>query len=70
MTDFGDFDDDDAVDVEPPDPEQVARRLHLLRTRERLEAVAWDDLDLAVRVVLIAIAADVLAWMARQGSTP
>jgi hypothetical protein len=31
MSDFGDFDSDDAVDLEPPDPEQVAMKLHQFR---------------------------------------
>lgn len=37
MTDFGDFDPDDAWGTEPPDPEQVTYKLHRVR-------VAIDEL--------------------------
>ena len=41
---FGDFDVDDAWDTARPDPEQVARRLHLIR--QRVEQIAGGrDLD-------------------------
>jgi hypothetical protein len=54
MTDFGDFDDDDAFDPnEPADPEQVARKLR------RLYDAGFDDL---------AVALALLAWLRRQGS--
>lgn len=68
MSDFGDFDPDDALDTAPADPEQVARRLHLLRRREGLESVGWDDLydlDRARRVMLVEALLD---WMRRQGA--
>lgn len=68
MSDFGDFDADDAFDKEPADPEQVARRLHVLRQREDMEPVAWDDLAESDRAVRIMIVAVLLAWMRRQGS--
>lgn len=49
-TDFGDWDLDDAWDHEPPAPEQVAYRLHDLRSE--IDAVAgaadlptWDELE-------------------------
>lgn len=59
---FGDFDPDDAYDVEPPDAEQVARKLH------QLEGGRWDDLtdeQKAARTVLLAL---LLAWLRRQGA--
>ena len=69
-TDFGDFDDDDALDTATADPEQVARKLHQLRRREGFEIVDWDHLEAGERLALVAIAAAVLAWMHRQGSHP
>ncbi len=68
MSDFGDFDDDDAFAHEPADAEQVARKLHQLRQREGLEGHSWDDLDLAQQTLLILIAAAVLRWLIRQGA--
>lgn len=68
MSDFGDFDDDDALDHEPADPEQVARRIHELRLREGFEIVAWQDLPAADRGALIQIVVVVLAWLRRQGA--
>lgn len=68
--DFGDFDDDDALDTEPADPEQVARRLHALRRREGFEVEDWDDLDEGERLALVAIIAALLSWLRRQGSHP
>ena len=71
MTDtFGDFDDDDAADTEPADPEQVARKLHDLRRRDGFEVQAWDDLTAGDRLALVAIVAAVLSWLRRQGSHP
>lgn len=68
MSDFGDFDTDDALDVEPADSEQVARRLHQIRRREGFEITAWDDLDPGERGALTMIVAVLLAWLHRQGS--
>ena len=68
MSDFGDFDPDDALDVEPADPEQVARRIHRLRLERGFETVQWDGLSPAVRERLVGIVVDVLAWLRRQGS--
>jgi len=68
VSDFGDFDDDDAFAHEPADPEQVARKLHQLRRREALESHDWDDLDLAEQTLLILVAAAVLRWLIRQGA--
>lgn len=69
-TTFGDFDEDDAFDLEPADPEQVARKLHELRLLEGRETVDWDALDDVERGRLIQIIFVLLAWMLRQGSHP
>jgi len=68
VSDFGDFDPDDAVDTEPADPEQVARKIQRYR-EERLGDGAWEDLTDAGRLVRIGIIVDLLAWMRRQGAT-
>lgn len=70
MSDFGDFDPDDALDHEPADPEQVARRLHQLRRREGFEAIEWANLQPSERGALIQIVVVLLAWLRRQGATP
>ncbi len=54
MSDFGDFDSDDALDTEPPDPEQVGIKLRKLRER-----LADDD---------AAIGEALIAWLRRQGA--
>jgi len=64
---FGDFDDDDAFAVEPADPEQVARRIHQLRRDNAREALDWEQLDDAERLVLVAVAVELVAWGRRQG---
>lgn len=68
MSDFDDYEPDDAYDTEPADPEQVARKLHALRRREGLEAVDWDDLDTSERLLLVTLIARLLSWLRRQGS--
>lgn len=68
--DFGDFDEDDAFDNEPADPEQVARKIHEFRLREGFEITDWNTLTAADRAALIAIAVALLAWLRRQGSHP
>jgi hypothetical protein len=68
VSDFGDFDPDDALDTEPADPEQVARRLHAYRRDRGLEGRSFDELTLAQRAVVISIAAALLAWLRRQGA--
>jgi hypothetical protein len=68
VTTFGDFDDLDALDHEPADPEQVARKLQTLR-RDRDGTVAhWDDLTVAEQTAAVAVAVALLAWLRRQGS--
>lgn len=65
---FGDFEEDDAFDREPPDAEQVARRIHRLRHERGRESVTWDDLTASERLVLLGIVEDLLAWLRRQGA--
>lgn len=68
MSVFGDFDDDDALDTAPADPEQVARKLHALRMTRGFEVGEWDRLGEPERGELVAVAAALLAWVRRQGS--
>jgi hypothetical protein len=68
VSDFGDFDPDDAYDTEPADPEQVARKLHTLRHGNDLEPDTWDELSDERRILLVLIAGRLLAWLRRQGS--
>jgi hypothetical protein len=70
VSDFGDFDADDALDTEPADPEQVARKLHAIRRERGLESEEWDELVEERRALLIAIVGRLLAWLRRQGSAP
>lgn len=58
---FGDFVDDDAFDLEPPDPEQVARKLH------QLEGGRWRDLTASQKAARVAVIVLLLAWLRRQG---
>jgi hypothetical protein len=63
MTDtFGDFDSDDALDHEPADPEQTARKLH------EIEGGRWDDLTDEQKAGRIALFVVLLAWLRRQGA--
>jgi hypothetical protein len=68
MSDFGDFDPDDAFDTEPADPFQVAIKLHRLRRKAGLETRPWERLSTTAQTGRIAIAAALLAWMRRQGA--
>jgi hypothetical protein len=65
---FGDFDDDDAFDNEPPDPEQVAIKLHRYQRDNDPSLPRWDDLSDAQKLVAIAIIAKLIAWLRRQGA--
>jgi hypothetical protein len=65
---FGDWEEDDSFDLEPADPEQVARKLHRLRLDRGREPLEWDALGDVERSVLIDIIAGLLAWMRRQGA--
>lgn len=67
MSDFGDFDEDDAIDTEPADPEQVARKLH--RYQGEFDVLPdWDELTPDERERRIEIIARLLAWLRRQGA--
>ena len=68
MSGFGDFDDDDAYDTAPADPEQVARKLQRLRLDLGLERDDWDDLTEEHRVAATLAVAILLAWLKRQGA--
>jgi hypothetical protein len=73
MTDtFGDFDVDDALDTEPADAEQVARKLHELRLRAEVadDGRSWDELEGDERGVRIEVLVVLLAWLRRQGAHP
>lgn len=64
---FGDFDEDDAYDTAPPDPEQVARKLHAIRVERGLEYDDWDALTEERRALHVAIIGRLLAYGRRQG---
>jgi hypothetical protein len=66
---FGDSEPADAFDVEPADPEQVARRLLELRREHRPMERDWDDIDDVDRDVWLDVLADLLDWLRRQGAT-
>ena len=68
MSDFGDFDEDDALDTEPADPEQVARKLHGYFREHGVEPIEWDDLTNDQRVMRIFVVTRLLAWLRRQGA--
>jgi hypothetical protein len=68
MSDFGDFDIDDAFDNEPADPEQVAIKLHRYLREEDSSLPRWDDMSDAERLLRIAIMVRLLAWLRRQGA--
>ena len=69
MSDFGDFDPDDALDTEPADPEQVARKLHRYRQEDEPMVPNWDELDPGEKLLLIARVGRLLAWLRRQGAS-
>lgn len=73
--DFGDFDPDDAYDHEPPDPEQVAYRLHLLR--EEIDHLGggtnvqnWDGLSPGEQTLARAIATQLVYWLLTHNPEP
>ena len=68
MSDFGDFDPDDAIDTEPADPEQVAIKFHRYWREEFPESPDWESLQPQERIMRIAIFVRLLAWMRRQGA--
>lgn len=68
MSSFGDFDPDDALDHEPADPEQVARKLIQLQIRHGVETVPWDEMSAERRALRVYVVASLLEWMRRQGA--
>lgn len=68
MSFFGDFDEDDALDTEPFDPEQVARRLVKYRQDHDPSLPSWDDLPNDNKGIEIESLIRLFAWMRRQGS--
>jgi len=68
MSDFGDFDSDDAFDTEPADPEQVAMKFHRLRRAISSDLADWDDLSDDDRKVAIALIVLLIVWLRRQGA--
>jgi hypothetical protein len=69
MTDFGDFDEADAYDTAPADPEQVARKIQRLRQELGIESGAWGSLEPAGQRKRIEVARRLLDWLRRQGAT-
>jgi hypothetical protein len=67
---FGDFDVDDALDTEPADPGQVARRLHRYRSLvERLvgrELEPYDELGPNERADLEYVGRAIVSWVANN----
>jgi hypothetical protein len=68
VSDFGDFDPDDALDTEPADPEQVVRKWHRFRQDDEPDVPNWDDLSDAEKARLIARMARLIALLRRQGA--
>lgn len=68
MSDFGDFDNDDAFDTEPPDSEQVAIRLHKYQKDNDPSLPRWEDLPDNQKLLAIMIIAKLIAWLRRQGA--
>lgn len=73
MPPFGDWDPDDAYDPAPPDPEQVAIRLH--RLRDELGRAGghgalprWEALDSEEELVAIWLTQQIIDWLRRQGA--
>jgi hypothetical protein len=69
MSNFGDFEPDDAYDTEPADPEQVAIKLQKLRRDAGLDDVEWERISTSERATIIEVVAALLTWMRRQGAT-
>jgi hypothetical protein len=69
VTDYGDYDPDDAYDTAAADPEQVARKLHALRLDVNLEPTValWGELSDQQRQRRIAVVVRFLEWWRRQG---
>jgi hypothetical protein len=68
MSDFGDYEADDAYDVEPPAPEQVTYRLHDLR--REIDALAgaedlptWDELSASEQELALALGDTIVSYI-------
>jgi hypothetical protein len=74
MSAFGDFDNDDAYDPSPPDPEQVTYHLHRLRTDVDLlaggELVDWDHLGTTEQASEFAQGASLVDWVTTHAHDP
>jgi hypothetical protein len=68
VSDFGDFDSDDAYDLEPPAEEQVAYKLHDLRVAvDQLvgehDLPRWDDLSRGAQDMSLGIAGVIVRYI-------
>lgn len=68
MSDFGDFDPDDALDTEPADPEQVAIKLHRYQRDDDPGLPEWESLSFDEKRRAIEIMVRLLNWLRRQGA--
>jgi len=68
VSDFGDFDNDDAFDTEPPDAEQVAIRFHKYRFELDNSHPTWDEMTPPQKALAIAIFVRLIDWLRRQGA--
>jgi hypothetical protein len=68
VSDFGDFDDDDAFDTEPPDAEQVAIRYHKYRKDTDASLPKWENLTDDDKARAISIMVRLVIWLRRQGA--
>ena len=62
MSAIGDFEEADAYDTAPPDPERVALKL------AQYQGDRWDDLTVEQRADRVRIIARLLAWLRRSGA--
>jgi len=71
---IGDYEADDAFDREPPDPEQVAYKLHRLRQAVDLLAggslVTWDDLGTTEQATAFQQATGLVEWLQTHNAEP
>ena len=71
---IGDYEAEDAFDREPPDPEQVAYKLHKLREAVDLLAggslVTWDDLGTTEQATAFQQASGLVEWLQTHNAEP
>jgi hypothetical protein len=71
---IGDYESDDAYDREPPDPEQVAYKLHRLRQAVDVLAggslASWDDLATSEQISELAQGGALVQWLAEHAPEP